>query len=314
MARSPPSDSSTSTTSLLLPQQTSTTTTTSTVGLDRRPSFTLRRARFTDLPGAARATSLAFWDEVLFGRLIHPRRHEYPLDSDKYWYRRFMVDWWDWSHVFLVTTEREKGESDSQREIVTGLAHWSRIAPSKGENRKAGWELGWWDPRRLLKPLFGLVAKIMDFFSPNRAASPRDEDIVERSYDFLDHVWEGARAESWYLECLAVHPDFQGKGQGRALVAWGLEQARKEGIACSVIAADGKERFYQTCGFNIGPVGRAGEGEGNPLKDVAGGLVFFRDKEGVVVEDRKPGVWMEGEGVFDWEDWLRRTAKSSEQV
>jgi hypothetical protein len=59
-----------------------------------------------------------------------------------------MVDWWDWSHVFLVTTEREKDESDSQREIVTGLAHWSRIAPSKGENRKAGWELGWWDPSK----------------------------------------------------------------------------------------------------------------------------------------------------------------------
>ena len=135
MSRSPLSD-----TTPLLPQQ----TTTSTVGLVGSASFTLRRARFTDLTGAARATSLAFWDEVLFGRLIHPKRHEYPFDSDKYWYRRFMVDWWDWSHVFLVTTERD----ESQREIVTGLAHWSRIAPSKRENRKAGWELGWWDPSK----------------------------------------------------------------------------------------------------------------------------------------------------------------------
>lgn len=157
-----------------------------------------------------------------------------------------------------------------------------------------------------------VAMKFMNWISPNRAASPELEDMVERSYPFLDHVWLGDRAESWYLENLAVHPGFQRKGQGRALVAWGLEQARKEGIACSVIAADGKERFYQACGFNVGPVGRAGEGEGNPLHDVDGGLVFFRDKDGVVVEEREPGVWMEGQGSFDWEEWLRKSAKGRE--
>lgn len=120
-------------------------------------------------------------------------------------------------------------------------------------------------------------------------------------------MWTGQRAESWYLECLAVHPSFQGRGQGRALVAWGLEQARREGVAASVIAADGRERFYKKCGFDVGPVARSGEGEGNPLREVPGGLVFFRDKEGVVVEEREEGCWMEGTGVFDWEDWRRRT-------
>lgn len=160
-----------------------------------------------------------------------------------------------------------------------------------------------------MKPLSSLLARLVAFLSPNRAASPQHEDIIERSYDFLDHVWLGPRSESWYLECLAVHPDFQNKGQGRALVTWGLEQARKEGIAASVIAADGKERFYQNCGFRDGPVARSGEGEGNPLKDVPGGLVFFRDKHGVLVEEREPGVWMEGNGSFDWEAWLTRTAK-----
>ncbi|KAJ9644848.1 hypothetical protein H2204_001310 [Knufia peltigerae] len=284
--------------------------TTNTVGLNPHPSFTLRRARFGDLANAARTTTLAFWDEVLFGRLIHPRRNEHPSDFDKYWYRQFIVDWWDWSHVFLVTTEKVEGQ---QQEVITGLAHWTRMAPAKKDNRVAGWELAWWDPRRLFKPLFGLVVKALKFVSPNRAAAPEHEDILEQSDGFLDHIWQGHRAESWYLACLAVHPDFQGKGQGRALVAWGLEQARKEGVACSVIAADGKERFYQTCGFNVGPVGRGGEGDGNPLKNVGGGLIFFRDKEGVIVEDREPGVWMEGPGVFDWEDWLKRTtAKKGE--
>ncbi|EXJ89771.1 hypothetical protein A1O3_02838 [Capronia epimyces CBS 606.96] len=298
--------------------------------------FTLRRARFGDLSPAARTCSLAFWDDVLFGRVIHPHRTTYPADVDKYWYRRFVVDWWDWSHVFLVTTEtvlvsedENEGEDQDektakvgpqgpeqhlgarpthrakQKEIVTGFAHWSRIAPSWRNNYQAGWGLAWWDPRRLLKPLTSLITRLLGFVSPNRAASTVDEDIIERSYDFLDHVWTGARAESWYLECLAVHPSFQNRGQGRALVAWGLERASKERTSASVIAADGKERFYQNCGFNVGPVARSGEGHGNPLRDVPGGLAFFRDKDGVQIPEREPGTWMAGTGVFDWVEWRK---------
>lgn len=112
---------------------------------------TLRRARFGDLAPAARSTSLAFWDDVLFGRIIHPRRNAFPSDFDKYFYRRFVVDWWDWSHVFLVTTETVKGEEGNrivEREVITGLAHWSRISSSRQLNYDAGWELGWWDPSK----------------------------------------------------------------------------------------------------------------------------------------------------------------------
>jgi GNAT superfamily N-acetyltransferase len=148
--------------------------------------------------------------------------------------------------------------------------------------------------------------RFLAFISPNRAASKEDELIIERSYNYLDHIWTGERSESWYLECLAVHPDYQKRGQGRALVNWGLEQAHNEGIACSVIAADGKERFYQACGFDVGPVGRSGEGEGNPLREVPGGLVFFKEKKGIVLPDREIGSWTYGHGIFDWDNWKKQ--------
>jgi len=74
-------------------------------------------------------------------------------------------------------------------------------------------------------------------------------------------------------------------------VRWGLQQAKAEGVACSVISADGKETFYRRCGFDVGPVGRSGEGEGNPLYHVPGGLIFFRDKDGVKVPERDPAEW-----------------------
>lgn len=58
--------------------------------------------------------------------------------------------------------------------------------------------------------------------------------------------------------------------------------AEKEGWCASVISAEGKEGFYQSCGFDVGPVGRSGEGgKGNMLWDVPGGLVFFRDAPGL---------------------------------
>lgn len=107
-----------------------------------KQTFTLRHARFSDLSRAARTCSLAFDNDVLFGRVIHPHRETYPFDVDKYWYRRFVVDFWDWSHVFLVTTEPDP---QGKKEIVTGFAHWSRIAPGWKENYKAGWGLPWWD-------------------------------------------------------------------------------------------------------------------------------------------------------------------------
>lgn len=136
-------------------------------------------------------------------------------------------------------------------------------------------ECAWLDPRRLAKPLATLYTSLTSYVSPNRAANPAHEFIIESSEHHLDHIWAGPRAESWYLECLAVHPEHQKGGNGRALVQWGMEQAEREGVTASVVAADGKERFYERCGFDV-KVGMAGEGEGNPLRDVPGGVIYFK--------------------------------------
>lgn len=109
---------------------------------------------------------------------------------------------------------------------------------------------------------------------PNRACDPVQEDAVERAYPCFDNIWSGKRAESWYLAALAVRPDFHGKGAGRKLVQWGVEKAQAEGICASLAAVEGTEEFYKKCGFDE-QFGSAKSGQGNPLAEVPGALMFW---------------------------------------
>jgi GNAT superfamily N-acetyltransferase len=109
---------------------------------------------------------------------------------------------------------------------------------------------------------------------PNRAADPSKATVLEDSIPLTLHYWSGARQENWYLDMLAVHPDYQRNQHGRALVQWGLDEAAKQGVCASVVVAYGKEQFYGRCGFV--EVGRANVG---PLAEngIKGGAIMFTD-------------------------------------
>lgn len=107
------------------------------------------------------------------------------------------------------------------------------------------------------------------------------QEAFPKAMAYAQHLWSGPRATGWYLNFIAVDPAHQRQGYGRALVAWGLEQARKENVPASVISGTGKDSFYQRCGFEV-LAGRATDGEGNPLKGkVEGGAVWFRDVKAI---------------------------------
>lgn len=99
----------------------------------------IRLALFSEQRELARVYTAAFWDDILFGDLIHPYRKEFPGDNQLYWLRRIQVYWWDYTHHFIVSTAIDK-QGD---EVIAGVAHWSRMGTG---GRAAG--LGWWDPRK----------------------------------------------------------------------------------------------------------------------------------------------------------------------
>ena len=113
------------------------------------------------------------------------------------------------------------------------------------------------------------------YLYPNRALDPTKANLLAKAMPYCAHHWAGDRAENWYLSLLAVEPGSQGKGFGYDLVEWGIQQADKENIHASVMSSRGNEAFYMKCGFEE-IVGKATEGEGNPLSGVPGGAILFR--------------------------------------
>jgi predicted N-acetyltransferase YhbS len=72
-----------------------------------------------------------------------------------------------------------------------------------------------------------------------------------------------------------VDPAHQRKGLGRMLVHYGMGLADEDGVCASMIASEAGDSLYASCGFKA--VGWMQEGEGNPLRGVPGGRIFFRD-------------------------------------
>ena len=83
----------------------------------------------------------------------------------------------------------------------------------------------------------------------NRAADLSKSTVLEDSFGYISHFWSGPREENWALDFLAVHPEFEGKGHGTSLTQWGIEEAKKEMIATSVVSAYQKDSFYERLGF-----------------------------------------------------------------
>lgn len=255
----------------------------------------VREAHHGDIPEIARLSSKAFWHDDLLGDRIHPHREKYPDDFDLYWLQRVRVHYFDPRWRFIVAIDQDP----SGCEVIAGCGQWSRM----GEGGKA-MDYQWFDPRMFHTcefPSFArrhvetdadmvhtgnythhamaLAMKGHAIIWPNRAADRKEEDVIERVMPYVADSWTGDRGECWYLEVMAVRPDFQGKGIGRKLVGWGLQRAEDEGVYACVISAKGKEPFYQKCGFVLED-GHVGRGEGNPLAEWQGGRMLWRVPDG----------------------------------
>ncbi|KAF3032373.1 hypothetical protein E8E12_001620 [Didymella heteroderae] len=219
----------------------------------------LRPARPSDEPVIVRICARAFFDEDLFGRVIHPHRYEFPDDVEVFWHEQVRDDWSDTRNKVIVAVVHD----ENHQEKIMGLAVWQRQGDDAGAQRvKSEWiDPGAWPALSSTR---------------NRALDPSKKTILRESAPYTKHYWAGANVTNWYLSLCCVDPDVKGQGAGRLLVRWGLDRARDERVKASVIASDGSDAFYLNCGFDE-VVGNANEGDKNPLRweNVKGGSILF---------------------------------------
>lgn len=237
----------------------------------------IRQATWSDIPAAASVSAAAFFDEDLFGPVMHPHRHRYPTHLSLWFLRQLRKDFFNPCCVMLIS------HPVSEPNTITGVAVWGRKGPGADDLKAAQSWRDW-----VCMKLIPLYNRIEAQFWPNRAADPVNEDVLQRSFPFIAHYWKAPhRLENWYLQLCSTGPQYQGKGYGKELVLWGVQRAKAEGVAASLIAAKGKEGFYMKCGFGE-PIGWASEGgEENPIHHVAGGAIMWIDAENAVVDEEK---------------------------
>jgi GNAT superfamily N-acetyltransferase len=124
----------------------------------------------------------------------------------------------------------------------------------------------------LLLRFVELLNTIDEFLFPDTSIDHTRTDAFTDALSFFEHHFTDL-GPHWSLEYLGVLPTAQKCGHGRALVEWGLEQARLNGLPAAVICSAGSEGFYHKSGFNL-RIGNVTEGEGNPLAKVDGGEIL----------------------------------------
>lgn len=67
----------------------------------------IRLATPTDAPSLASICTAAWFDDTLFGTLIHPYRHQYPVDVAIFWYEAIRENFAAPDEIMLVTTTTE---------------------------------------------------------------------------------------------------------------------------------------------------------------------------------------------------------------
>ena len=104
---------------------------------------------------------------------------------------------------------------------------------------------------------------------PNRAADPARASILNTAVANAASYWTNEHAECWDLYVCGVHPDFQGKGIGKMLVAWGIGMADQQLTSASVLCGEKNRGFYNRGGLTE-DMGALKGGSGG------GGIALFR--------------------------------------
>jgi GNAT superfamily N-acetyltransferase len=151
--------------------------------------------------------------------------------------------------AFIVS----KRDTTTETKDVISAAILVEYDPRKQGTRVAKFLEEW----RYFKAFCVMMKKdrIPDIFSNKkyRAESKHFEQKIKRLESSAKkwHKAEGPKEVHWYVECVGVSPDFNGKGMGRDLMEKVGELADKVGVSCYLEAGARNRGFYEKMGYLV---------------------------------------------------------------
>ncbi|KIJ55750.1 hypothetical protein M422DRAFT_24277 [Sphaerobolus stellatus SS14] len=125
---------------------------------------------------------------------------------------------------------------------TVGYSIW--VDPSqKRLYRLSLWE---WLLKTIVYPLQGLI-----FRKEDAPPLPQEvKDVIKAQYNTVFGPGGVAEGQTpWYLHLLTVHPKWHGIGAGKALLAWGMERARKDDAPVYLESSHRAYTFYLSQGY-----------------------------------------------------------------
>jgi GNAT superfamily N-acetyltransferase len=222
----------------------------------------VRLATLKDIPQMAKVFADGFIDNDVFGRFMHPKRHDYPDDWLQYWNRDLTTHLLNPAARCYVRVD-DKGQ-------VGGCMMMARIG--QGSHALAVSESY---SHQLQRQLHATRHYVESMIWPCKSADHDAIAAFEQNHEHTEHYFTGDHAECWMIELLCIHPDAQKKGYGFDLVRTAIELCKEENpaVPLCVIASDVGDAFYEKYGFR--EVGRANVGA---LEGVKGGSLKFYEE------------------------------------
>ncbi|KAB5542472.1 acyl-CoA N-acyltransferase [Coniochaeta sp. 2T2.1] len=198
----------------------------------------LRQATVADVPGMATAGVNAFEkDEINLNMFPHgpnptPDRHR----ADRTRFRAWMT---------LDRMVKPGGVSmivvdDEQDGRIAGYAQWLRPAPPEGREP---------DPPMVTEEEAASAPFETEQKPPSFAEETLVEFLVAQKKEEERVLGPEGKKDVWYLIILAVDPAYQGRGVGKMLVQWGVDQAKAQGKGLFLSATPAGKPFYERIGL-----------------------------------------------------------------
>ncbi|OBT65419.1 hypothetical protein VE03_06081 [Pseudogymnoascus sp. 23342-1-I1] len=202
----------------------------------------IRPMGWADGKRASELAQAGYWDAPI-SDLISPHRGSYPTDNATGFERLIKG---------RMVSPRNRGFVAIGDGEMVGYMQCVRLGDDEGALKIVKEKKRWYSG--LVEWGYGIYRKGMAWAFPNRGQSKEGLAEFAKAGVLEDEKhWKGRedRMNRWHCQSVVVAEQWRGRGVGKKLMAWVIEQAQKEGVVIGLEASLMGEHLYRSVGFDL---------------------------------------------------------------